>query len=108
MAGGGQAVRGGGSSWTLVYALPGLAVLAARAGQPELAATLFAAGSATGEAGNVTLSFPPDLAVIAETLPQVRQRLGEESFRTAWDAGRGVRPADVARLAARVSVPAPG
>jgi hypothetical protein len=96
-----------GSSWTLVYALPGLAVLAARNGQSELAATLFAAGSATGEAGNVALSFPPDLAVVAETLPRVRQRLGEEAFREAWVAGRGVPPADVPSLAAQVRLPAP-
>jgi hypothetical protein len=97
------------TTWTLAYTLPGLAVVAARRGLPELAAELFAAGSATAEAASVAVSYPPDLAFTAEALSAVRAELGEEAFGRAWERGRGVRPADVPRLAERISArPAPG
>ncbi|SOE03545.1 ATP-binding protein [Blastococcus haudaquaticus] len=91
------------TTWTLVYTVPGLAVVAARRGLPELAAELFAAGSATAEAGSVAVTFPPDLAVAAHWLAVVREELGEDAFRRAWERGRGVRPEDVPGLAARIS-----
>ncbi len=93
------------TSWTLIYTLPGLAVLAARQGRHDLAAQLFAAGSATAEASAVVVSFPPDLAIAAEWLPRVRDELGEDGFRAAWARGRGLRPADVPRLAGTLSDP---
>ena len=92
-----------GTSWTLAYTLPGLAVVAARGGMPELAAELFAAGSATAEADSVAVTFPPDLAVAAQWLPAVRAELGEEAFAAAWERGRGLRPSDVPRLAELIS-----
>ncbi len=91
------------TSWTLIYTLPGLAVLAARRGRTELAAELFAAGSATAEASAVVVSFPPDLEIAARWLPAVRAELGEDAFRAAWARGRGLRPADVPRLAGTLS-----
>ncbi len=91
------------TSWTLIYTLPGLAVLAARGGEHELAAELFAAGSATAEAGAVAVAFPPDLESAAQWLPAVREELGEDAFRRAWERGRSVRPDDVPRLAGTVS-----
>ncbi|MGY1753768.1 ATP-binding protein [Blastococcus sp. SYSU D01042] len=98
-----------GTSWTLAYTLPGLAVLAARRGQPELAAELFAAGSTTAEADAVAVTFPPDLAVAGHWLAAVRAELGEEAFAAAWGRGRGLRPSDVLRLARALSgAPAPG
>jgi ATP/maltotriose-dependent transcriptional regulator MalT len=96
-----------GTTWTLVYAVLGLAVAAARRGQPETAAELFAAGSASEEASSVAVSFPPDLAEVQRWLPVVRAELGEEGFRRAWERGRALRPDDVPRLAARIT-PAPG
>ncbi|MGY1633453.1 ATP-binding protein [Geodermatophilus sp. SYSU D01186] len=93
------------TTWTLAYTLPGLAVLAAQRGRPELAAELFAAGSATAEAASVAVSFPPDLERAGHWLAAVRAELGEEAFRRAWERGRGVRPADVPGLAARLTRP---
>jgi predicted ATPase/DNA-binding XRE family transcriptional regulator len=90
------------TSWTLAYTLPGLAVVAAHRGLPDLAARLFAAGSATAEAAAVAVSFPPDVALAAQELPAVRTVLGEEAFARAWDAGRLVRPEDVPALARQI------
>ncbi|SDF07333.1 Predicted ATPase [Blastococcus aurantiacus] len=92
-----------GTSWTLAYTLPGLAIVAARRGLPELAAELFAAGSATAEADSVAVTFPPDLAVAAQWLHTVRAELGERDFTAAWERGRGLRPSDVPRVAELIS-----
>ncbi|UOY01841.1 ATP-binding protein [Blastococcus sp. PRF04-17] len=92
-----------GTSWTLVYTMPGLAVLAARSGQFQLAAELFAAGSATAEAGSVAVTFPPDLEFARQYLAAVQERLGEDAFRRAWERGRGLRPGDVPRLAGTIT-----
>lgn len=92
-----------GTTWTLVYTVPGLAVVAARRGLLELAARLFSAGSATAEAGSVAVTFPPDLEMAGEWLAVVRTELGEDGFRRAWERGRGVRPDDVPGLAAEIT-----
>ena len=98
-----------GTTWTLAYTVPGLAVVAARRGLGELAAELFAAGSATAEAASVAVVFPPDLAAAGHWLSAVREALGEDAFRGAWERGRGLRPDDVSRLAGAISErPAPG
>jgi hypothetical protein len=89
-----------GTLWTLVYTLPALGVQAARRGLPELAAHLFAAGAATSEATSLAVTFPPDRAVNTEQCEAVRAALGEVAFARARDAGRAVRPADVAALIA--------
>jgi hypothetical protein len=89
----------GGSTWTMTYTWPGLAVLAARRGWPEL----FAAGSATAEAASLAVTFPADLESLGRWLPVVRERLGEEGFRRAWERGRQLRPADVSRLSREIS-----
>ncbi len=92
-----------GTSWTLAYTLPGLAVLAARRGHAALAAELFAAGSATAEADSVAVTFPPDLESARRWLAAVRDELGEQAFAAAWERGRGRRPSDVPGLAAELS-----
>ncbi|WP_336027067.1 ATP-binding protein [Geodermatophilus sp. FMUSA9-8] len=86
------------TTWTLAYTLPGLAAVAAARGRPELAARLFAAGSATAEAAAVAVAFPPDVELAAQVLPEVRAALGAEAFGRAWDAGRLLRPEDVPAL----------
>ncbi len=97
------------TTWTLAYTLPGLAAVAARRGLPELAARLFAAGSATAEAASVAVAFPPDVELARQVLPDVRATLGEEAFRRAWDAGRLLGPGDVPALAREISAsPGPG
>ncbi|SNS22436.1 Predicted ATPase [Geodermatophilus saharensis] len=90
------------TTWTLAYTLPGLAVVAARRGSPELSARLFAAGSATAEAASVAVAFPPDVELARLVLPEVRAALGEEAFGRAWDAGRLLRPGDVPALARQI------
>jgi predicted ATPase/DNA-binding XRE family transcriptional regulator len=92
-----------GTTWTLVYSVLGLAVAAARRGMPELAAELFAAGSATEESTSVLVSFPPDLELVRQSLPAVRAELGEEAFGRAWERGRRLAPGDVPRLAAELT-----
>ena len=91
------------TTWTLAYTLPGLAAVAAARGLPELAARLFAAGSATAEAASVAVSFPPDVELAAQVLPEVRAVLGADAFGRAWDAGRLLRPEDVPALARELS-----
>jgi hypothetical protein len=92
-----------GTTWTLVHTLPALGVLAARREQPELAVTLFAAGSATAEASSLAVSFPPDLASARQGLRAARAALGDEAFARAWDAGRRSQTSDVPVLARSVS-----
>ncbi|MGY1743053.1 MULTISPECIES: ATP-binding protein [unclassified Blastococcus] len=91
------------TSWGLAYTLPALAVCAAHRGRHEIAAELFAAGSATAEAASVAAAYPPDQEAARRWLPVVRAALGEEAFERAWRRGRGLRPADVPALAARIS-----
>jgi hypothetical protein len=92
-----------GTTWTLVYTLAALGALAARRNQPELAVTLFAAGSATAEASSLALSFPPDLASAQQGLSAARAALADEAFARAWDAGRRQQSSDVPGLARSVS-----
>ena len=51
----------------------------------------------------MAVSFPPDLESAAQWLPAVREELGEDAFRRAWERGRSLRPDDVPRLAGSVS-----
>jgi hypothetical protein len=88
-----------GTTWTLVYTLPALAVIAARGGQPGTAAELFAAGSTTAEVAALAVSFPPDLQGARHWLHAVQVQLGPEAFDRAWDAGRRMTPVDVPEVA---------
>ena len=80
-----------GTTWTLVYTLPALGILAARRGLFELAAVLFAAGAATAEASSVAVSFPPSREGADHWLATVRRELDPEAWARAED-GRA-RPA---------------
>ena len=77
-----------GTTWSLVYTLAALAVLAARRSMTELAAVLFAAAGATAEASSVPVSFPPSREGADHWLAVVRNRLNVET----WAAGPGVGP----------------
>jgi predicted ATPase/DNA-binding XRE family transcriptional regulator len=94
-----------GTTWTLIYGLPGLATVAARRGQPELAAVLFAAGAMTSDASSLVVAYPPDLAFAQEALAGVRAALGEPAFAAAWERGRGLRIADLPAWADRIRPP---
>jgi hypothetical protein len=91
-----------GTTWTLVYGLPGLATVAARRGQFEEAAVLFAAGATTSDASSLVVAFPPDQAFAQEAVTSVRTELGEAAFRAAWERGRELRTEDLPSWADRI------
>jgi tetratricopeptide (TPR) repeat protein len=93
-----------GSRWTLVYALPGLAAVAARLGEAETAVRLFAASASLTASHAVDLHFPTSRALSDAGLSAVRERLGEEAFRRAWDEGRSLGAAETLELAARLTL----
>jgi hypothetical protein len=86
-------------SWTLGYALPALAGVAMRLGQGESAARLFGASASLSASHSVDPRFPVSHALFERDLAAVRDQLGEESFRRAWDAGRTSSTAEIAELA---------
>ena len=92
-----------GTAWTLIYGLPGLATVAARHGQPEVAAALFAAGATTSDASSLVVAFPPDLAFAQEALAAVRTELGPARFAAAWERGRDLRTDDLPAWADRIT-----
>ena len=96
-----------GTTWTLVYTLPALAVLAARRARPDLAAVLFAAGTATAETSGLAVSFPPSREGAEHWLAVVRSSLDHEDWQRAQEAGRTLPPAAVADLAAQLRRPGP-
>ena len=88
--------------WTLVYALPGLATIAARRGQADLAALLFGVGSTTSDSSSLVVAFPPDLAFAQAAREAVLAELGDDGFRAAAARGIDVRPEQVPTLADQV------
>ena len=97
-----------GTTWSLVYTLATLAVLAARRSMTELAAVLFAAAGATAEASSLPVSFPPSREGSDHWLTVVRDRLDVETWQRAQETGRALPPAEVADLARRIKGSAPG
>jgi tetratricopeptide (TPR) repeat protein len=95
-----ELAAGIGTTWTMAYALPALGAIAAGRGQAGLAVELFAAGA---ESASATVAYPPDSQVARTSLSAVREQLGEEAFRRAWERGRALRPGDVPGLARRVT-----
>ena len=91
-----------GTTWTLVYSMPALGILAARRGLFEVAAVLFAAGTATAEASSVAVSFPPSREGVDHWLATVRRELGPEAWARAEDAGRALSPESLADLADQI------
>jgi hypothetical protein len=93
-----------GTTWTLVYSLPALAGVAARTGQPDLAATLFGAGAATAEATLLAVSFRPDADAADAQLAAVREQLPAAAFDRAWAHGRGLRIDELLEQVGRIRV----
>jgi DNA-binding CsgD family transcriptional regulator/tetratricopeptide (TPR) repeat protein len=90
----------------LAEALAGLAVLAARGGQPEHAARLLAAVDALCGALGTALS-PPERPHREAALVAARGVLGRDAFAGAWEAGRAMPLEAVVALAAEVGRPGP-
>ena len=88
-----------GISWTQVYTLPGLADLAVRGGQPELAVRLYAAGAALAAGTGLAVSYPPDVERGAHGIALARAQLDPPTFERLWDSGRGLDLDQVAALA---------
>jgi len=97
-----------GTTWSLVYTLADLAVLAARWSLLETAATLFAAAEATAEASSVRVSFPPSREGVDHWLGVVREQLDAETWRRAQESGRTLPPSAVADLARQIKASGPG
>ncbi len=96
-----------GTTWTLVYTLPALGVLATRRDRPELAAALFGAGEAMAEASLLSIAFRPDLEAAALHLAEVRLRLSPDALARAWERGRALDGDGVVALLPEISAPAP-
>ena len=96
-----------GTTWSLVYTLPALAVLAARRSLPELAAVLFAAAESITEATSVVASFAPSREGPDHWLAVVRAQLDAEVWRRAQESGRALSPSAVPDLARRIRASAP-
>jgi hypothetical protein len=81
-------------------------VLAARNSQPDLAAVLFAAGTATAEASGLVVSFPPSREGADHWLAVVRSSLDQQTWQQAQETGRTL-PADVRDVARQIRRPEP-
>ena len=81
---------------------PGRPVAAARAGQPEVAATLFGAAATLGASTAVDPQFPPSRETADAGLAVARRAVSEEAFLAAWERGRSTTSDEVAELAAQV------
>jgi hypothetical protein len=91
-----------GTTWTLIYTLPALAVVASERGLPDVAVTLFAAGATMAAASSLVVSFPPSRESAEQYLATLESQVDATSFETAWNAGRDLRPADIAEYVAQI------
>lgn len=90
-------------SWTLGYALPAAAGVALRLGRPGTAARLFGASASMAATQAVEPRFPVSRALADDDLVQTRNLLGDNEFRSAWDAGRAAPREELAELAAELT-----
>ncbi|WP_323100318.1 ATP-binding protein [Intrasporangium sp. YIM S08009] len=96
--------------WTLGYAVPELAGVAARSGRTKAAAYLFGAAATLGDTTSVDPHYPPSRASAQAGLVVARTQLEPDEFGGAWEAGRTATQEEVARFAAAVvaDIAAPG
>ena len=76
--------------------------MAARAGSPLAAATLFGAAATLGAATAVDPQFPPSRETADAGLAVARGAMTDQEFVAAWERGRSATPDEVAELAAQV------
>ncbi len=97
-----------GMGWTLGYALPALAAAAARGGEDPIAARL--AGASATLTGSITAvgHVPASRARAHGAVEELRARLGDRAYATAFDEGRDLDLDAVGRLAATLRRPGPG
>ena len=97
-----------GTTWSLVYTLAGLAVLAARRSLIEVAAVLFASAEATAEASSLPLSFPPSRKGVDHWLRVVREQLDADDLAAAQESGRTLPPERGAGPGRQIKASGPG
>lgn len=83
-----------GNQMGMAESLIGLAAVALRQDQPQAAATFLGATDATLATLNVPL-FAAEQTIYLQTQQAVRQILGEDEWRTAYDAGRALTSAEI-------------
>jgi excisionase family DNA binding protein len=91
----------GGDSWYVIWCVIGAGTFTATQGDPRLAAELLAAGAAGRERLGMPLR-PANEALLNEVAATVRQRLGDQPFASAWEAGRALPLETAAERAATV------
>jgi predicted ATPase/DNA-binding CsgD family transcriptional regulator len=85
--------------------LAGLAYIAAKSGQPEVATTLL--GAVESLRNRIGLGAPaPARKKEVDTLAELRASLGEAAFGVAWSRGLRLQPADAAQIGASLQIAA--
>ena len=96
-----QSLAEGASSETpeeVLYALEGLASVAASVAEDETAARLWGASEAVRESIGVILA-PAELALHERLVPESRMRLGSDRFAAAWAEGKAMPTKQAVELA---------
>ena len=95
-----------GLGWSLLFALPDLAAVAARRGEDEVAAQLIGASTTLTGSQTALGSVPsPRAAAWQRVVEDLRGRLGQDRYATAFDEGRSLDLPGVGALAARLRHP---
>ena len=89
--------------WLLVHAVPAVAALAVRRGDPDAAARLFGAAASLADDSGVSASFSLSRRITRDGLDAARDALGAAAFTAAWEAGRCAVLDEVVALARAVT-----
>jgi predicted ATPase/DNA-binding NarL/FixJ family response regulator len=76
-----------------------LGIMAAAAGQAEHAITLMSAAEAQRERLGLRYGVQADRDALQDAIASARETLGNAAFRTAWESGRRLSPAEVVNAA---------
>jgi DNA-binding CsgD family transcriptional regulator len=94
-----------GNTLAIAECFEGFAALASVAGRPRRAARLYGAAEALREATGAKLLDRADSAARDRQVEEIRKRLGAQTFKSEWAAGRAISADEAARLALRVGPP---